>query len=86
MTWIKDIKFNFLNFFSFCILAACFFYFFWISGSKNPENHNIGEIKTALISLVTLIAGYHYGSSKNSVKKDETISQMSETANNNSKQ
>jgi heme/copper-type cytochrome/quinol oxidase subunit 4 len=83
---IQSIKFNFPNFIAFCIVTACFVYFFWISGDKNSENHNIGEIKTALISIVMLIVGYYFGNSKNSVKKDETIQTMTETANNNSKQ
>jgi preprotein translocase subunit YajC len=87
MSW-KQIaeKINFLNFFAFCIMGACIFYFFWISGtSKQEENRNIGEIKTAMIALVMLIANYFFGSSKSSSKKDETIQQMTDTANNNSK-
>lgn len=78
--FIQGIRFNFPNFFAFLIVAACLSYFFWISGSTRASaNHNIGEIKTALISIITLIVGYYFGSSKSSAKKDQTIQDMHET-------
>lgn len=74
---LNCIKINFNNLLALCILCVCFSYFFWISGSKVPEtNHNIGEIKTAMISIVMLIVGFYFGSSKSSSKKDDTIQQM----------
>lgn len=77
---IDGVKFNFQNFFAFLIVACCFCYFFWISGNKAAtNNHNIGEIKTALISLVMLVVGYYFGSSKSSARKDEVISDMQQT-------
>lgn len=74
------LKVNFINVVALLLLTACISYFFWISGIKS-ENHNIGEIKTALINVVMLIVGYYFGSSKSSAKKDDTINTMQDTIN-----
>ena len=78
--FFSETKFNFANFLAFSVVTACFVYFFWVSVPREQENRNIGEIKTACISIITLILGYYYGSTKGSTKKDETIQQLSVNA------
>lgn len=78
--FFSETRFHFGNFLAFCVVTACFIYFFWVSGASREENHNVGEIKTACISIITMILGYYYGSNKGSTKKDETIQQLSQNA------
>lgn len=58
-------KFNFTNFLAFCIVAACFTYFFYISSSKFPLSllKDISDIKIAMITIVTGIISYYFGAS-----------------------
>lgn len=75
----KDVKFNFINVLTLLLVLLCFVFFFWICSDRASEdNHNIGEVKTALINVLLLVIGYHFGSSRSSAKKDDTIHTMSE--------
>lgn len=74
--FLENIKFNFPNFLAFCIVMGCFCYFFWVSSDKAAlENHNVGEIKTAMIAIIMSIVGFYFGSSQSSKKDRETISE-----------
>lgn len=59
-------------------LILCFVYFFYISlmHYDASKNNNVGEIKTAMISFVTMILGYFFGSSRGSQQKDDNINQL----------
>jgi hypothetical protein len=73
--------FTFSNILALLIVTACFVYFFWISGpSKQSENRDIGEVKTAMISVLTLVIGYYFGSNKSSATKDNRIESLQQTA------
>lgn len=74
---LKSVKLQFLHILAILLVVLCFAYFFWISGKTHAEveNHNVGEIKTAMISFVTMVLGYFFGSSRSSAKKDEALSQ-----------
>ncbi|MDB5210207.1 MAG: hypothetical protein JWQ30_1034 [Sediminibacterium sp.] len=67
-------KFTFSEILMGIIVLMIFAFFFTITLMPQvAQNNNIGEIKTALISTLTAIIGYQYGSSKSSARKDETI-------------
>lgn len=75
------IHFNFSNLLALVIVMGCFAFFFWICmPSKQSENRDIGEVKTALISVLTLVIGYYFGSTKGSAAKDVKIEEMTKTA------
>lgn len=64
---------------SIIVVIVCSAYFFWISGTgKATQNHNIGEVKTALIAALMLVLNYWFGSSRGSATKDETIKNLKE--------
>lgn len=75
---LPNIKINFANFLAFMVVAACFTYFFYISSSKFPAAmiKDISDIKIAMITIVTGIISYYFGSSKSSKDKDEVIKDM----------
>lgn len=68
-------KWNFEQWLSIVIVILIFVFFYMISFYP-PEklNTNIGEVKTALISILTMVIGYWFGSSRSSAKKDEALS------------
>lgn len=70
MNW-QQIKFT--NALALTIILMCFGYFFYISSSHFPTAllKDIGDIKIAMITIVTGIIGYYYGSSKH--KENEYI-------------
>ena len=63
MQWIKQIPFH--NFLATLIVLMCFGYFFYISSSHFPTSllKDIGDIKIAMITMITGIIGYYFGSS-----------------------
>ena len=67
-------KWTFEQYLSLGIVVLIFAFFFMISFYP-PEklNSNIGEVKTALISILTMVVGYWFGSSRSSAKKDDVI-------------
>lgn len=75
---LDKIKINFANFLAFCVVATCFVYFFYISSSRFPVAmiKEISDIKIAMITIVTGIISYYFGSSKSSKDKDEVIKDM----------
>lgn len=70
MNW-QQIKFT--NALALLIVLMCFGYFYYISSSHFPAAllKDIGDIKIAMITIVTGIIGYYYGSSKH--KENEYI-------------
>ncbi len=72
LEFIKKIKFQ--TVFGLIIYATCFCYLWWLSSmafkhSDTPKD--ISEIKMAVISLVSIIVGFFFGSSSGSKAKDE---------------
>lgn len=57
------------------VIVLLIFAFFYMISFYPPEklNTNIGEVKTALISILTMVVGYWYGSSRSSAKKDDAL-------------
>jgi hypothetical protein len=52
-------------------------YFFWISWSDKATNNNhIGEVKVFLITTVSVVVGYFYGSSQENKKKAEVMENL----------
>ena len=41
------------------------------------------DVKIAMVSFITIILNFYFGSSQNSQKKDDTISQMAQNTNGN---
>ena len=73
--------YNFSNALALIIVLLCFIYFFWISyPSKQSANRDIGEVKTAMISLLTLVIGYYFGSNKSATIKDDKIEALQQNA------
>lgn len=71
---LKKIKFQ--SMFGVMIFATCFTFLWWLSAMafKHPDTpKDISEIKMAVISLVSMIAGYFFGSSSSSKAKDEIL-------------
>lgn len=75
MNW-KDI--NFANVLAFYIVTACLFYFFYISSNNFPIAlvKEISDIKIAMITIMTGIISYYFGSSKSSKDKAAIIEDM----------
>lgn len=75
---LKKIKWQFIHVLTILVVCFSFAYFIWISGKSHAEveNHNVGEIKTALISFVGMCLSYFLGSSRSSAQKDERLSQL----------
>jgi hypothetical protein len=71
MNRIKE-NFNFINFFAFVIFASIYVYFYMNHDSTINETYK---------NILLLIAGFVFGSSKNSQKKDDTISAMQQEKN-----
>ncbi len=62
------------------VVGCAMGFFYYVSGKQyaTVQNNHVGEIKTAMISFVTMILGYHFGSSKQagpSQKSDTPTSQ-----------
>lgn len=80
MEWIKNIKFrfNFANFLAFYIVTFCMIFFFYISSNRFPVAlvKEISDVKIALITVMTGIISYYFGSSKSSKEKDDIIKQI----------
>lgn len=76
MNWKEHI--NFTNILALLIVLLCFGYFYYISSSSFPLAllKDIGDIKIAMITIVTGIMSYYFGSSKGSKDKDDIISGM----------
>lgn len=76
MNWKENITFT--NLLALLIVLMCFGYFFYISSSSFPLAllKDIGDIKIAMITIVTGIMSYYFGSSKSSKDKSEIISGM----------
>jgi hypothetical protein len=57
------------------VVVSLIFAFFFLISFYPPEklNSNIGEVKTALISILTMVVGYWFGSSRSSAKKDDAL-------------
>lgn len=75
MSWLKEIKVNFANTLALVVILLCFAYFFYISSSKFPAAmiKDIGDIKIAMITTLTMIVGYYFGSSKS--KQQQPVEQ-----------
>lgn len=60
-------------------LVLCFAYFFYISivSHKDPVLLNVvTQVMTAMVSFVTMILGYFFGSSRSSQQKDDNINTL----------
>lgn len=65
------------------VVLLCFSYFFYISLShyNARDNINVGDIKTAMVSIMTVVLTYYFGTSKSSTEKDESINSLIKTKN-----
>lgn len=61
------------------VVVMCFAYLTAITFIKVPDTANVSEIKMAVISILTLVVGYFFGSSRSSHQKDDTIKELSQT-------
>lgn len=78
-TFVQFIKgLHVSNIIAIMVIIGCFSYFFYISSTKLPADqvHTISDIKTGMISLVTMVCGYYFGSSKSSATKDESVNKL----------
>lgn len=65
MRYLKDLKFNFTNFFAFFITSCCFFVWFYIVMRPiRADNPHIAEVRTYVGNILILVIGYFFGSSK----------------------
>lgn len=73
-------KINFLNALTLVTVVCTFIYFTYVTflyvNGKLPDNSYISQILTTIIAIVLMIFNYHFGSSKSSKDKDETIKTM----------
>src|SRR4051812_23168739 len=75
--FIDGIRFNFINFFAFWIFNVCAGIWIVILFNKTTkDNPHVAEIRTACQTIVVLVIGYFFGSSKLGSKKDEVIQQV----------
>lgn len=73
--FFKNIKLNFANILALYVVTLIFAFFFYVCSNKFPVAllKDIGDIKIALITVLTGIVAYYFGSSKSSKDKDATI-------------
>lgn len=69
---IGNIRIHFVNFLGFYIITLCFAFFFYISSSHFPAAllKEISDIKIAMITIVSGVISYYYGSSKGKDKEE----------------
>lgn len=70
--------FNFANVLAFYVVTLIFVFFFYLCSSRFPIAllKDVGDIKIALITVLTGIVAYYFGSSKSSKDKQETIADL----------
>lgn len=63
---------------AFALIVFCFGFFFTIITMRlTPDQNTIANnVSTALVSLITMVIGYFFGSSKSSSDKNETIKNL----------
>lgn len=63
---MPQFKLNFRDGLALLIVILCFGYFYYISSARFPVTllKDIGDIKIAMITIMTGVIGYYFGSSK----------------------
>lgn len=72
---LKEVKMQ--NVLALIVIILCFGYFYYISSARFPVNllKDISDLKIAMITMVTAIISYYFGSSK---KQDAAIIEQSQ--------
>lgn len=77
--FVDGIRFNFINFFAFWIFNICAGIWIVILFEKTArDNPHVAEIRTACQTIMVLVIGYFFGSSKSNSQKDQTINTVVE--------
>lgn len=66
--FFKNLNFNFQHLLALIIVLTCFTYFFYISGGHfaQAQNNNVVDVKTAMISILTMVAMHYFRQEKKS--------------------
>ncbi|MBV7531352.1 hypothetical protein [Chitinophaga sp. sic0106] len=67
--FFKNLNFNFQHLLALIIVVTCFGYFFYISGTHfaTVQNNNVVDVKTAMISILTMVAMHYFRQEKRNI-------------------
>lgn len=76
--FLLNFKFSFANFLAMYVVTGIFSYFFYLSSNKFPVAllKDVGDIKIAMITILTGVISYYFGSSKGSKDKSDAINDL----------
>lgn len=78
------LQFSFTNLLALLISLACFIFLFWValtfSKAEARENTLLIQVVTVITATLTSIVMFYFGSSNNSAKQAQQISEMQKTA------
>ena len=78
------LQFSFTNLLALVICAACFIFLFWValtfSKAEARENTLLIQVVTVITATLTSIVMFYFGSSNNSAKQAQQITEMQKTS------
>jgi len=80
----SKIQWSFTNILALLVVIISSTYFFWISFvlTKNEvkDNGSLNQITIVMVTLITLVLNYYFGSSNSSARQQQQITEMQKTA------